>query len=166
MTASTLVVPLPWLSPPLSLNDREHWRPKAAKVRAARTEARWAIRAVRLPRLPAAEVVLVWRVRDWRRRDLDNLTATLKPCIDALVEANSGLKTADQVENWHEVEELMSDKTSQTEALGWFDPKRMQNDYELVKTYLGIDKPFDVTKYYTNSFLDKSIKMKAIKFEG
>jgi NitT/TauT family transport system substrate-binding protein len=85
--------------------------------------------------------------------------ADAKPCIDALVEANSGLKPDDQMVNWQEVEELMSDKTSQTIALGWFDPKRMENDYNLVKAYVGIEKPFDMTKYYTNAFLDKSIKM-------
>ena len=38
----------------------------------------------------------------------------------------------------------MSDKTSQTVALGWFDPKRMTDTYDLVKTYVGLDKPFDV----------------------
>jgi NitT/TauT family transport system substrate-binding protein len=82
------------------------------------------------------------------------------PCIQALVEANSGLQVKDQLVNWHEVEQLMSDKTSQTQALGWFDPKRMQETYDLVKQYVGIDKPFDISKYYTNEFLDKSIKMK------
>ena len=90
--------------------------------------------------------------------------ASPDPCIQALVEANSGLQPADQMVNWHEVEQLMSDKTSQTDALGWFDPKRMQDTYNLVKEYVGIDKPFDVTKYYTNEFMDKSIKMKAVPF--
>ena len=33
------------------------------------------------------------------------------PCVQALVEANSGLQPADQLVNWHEVEQLMSDKT-------------------------------------------------------
>jgi NitT/TauT family transport system substrate-binding protein len=83
-----------------------------------------------------------------------------KPCIQALVDANSGLQFADQMANWHEVEQLMSDKTSQTVALGWFAPQRMESDYKLVKAYVGIEKPFDVSKYYTNAFLDKSIKMK------
>ena len=36
----------------------------------------------------------------------------------------------------------------------------MESDYKLVKAYVGIEKPFDVSKYYTNAFLDKSIKMK------
>jgi NitT/TauT family transport system substrate-binding protein len=87
-----------------------------------------------------------------------------KPCIDALVEANSGLQADSQLVNWHEVEQLMSDKTSQTVALGWFDPKRMTDTYDLVKTYVGLDKPFDVKQAYTNDFLDKSIKMRDIPF--
>ena len=62
--------------------------------------------------------------------------------------------------NWREVEELMSDKTSQTVALGWFDPQRMEQTYDSVQTYVGLEKPFDVTSAYTNAFLDKSIKMK------
>ena len=88
--------------------------------------------------------------------------ANAKPCIDALVEANSGLRFDDQMINWQEVEQLMSDKTSETKGLGWFDPKRVQSDYALVKTYVGIDKPFDVTQHYTNAFLDPSIKMKKV----
>lgn len=56
----------------------------------------------------------------------------------------------------------MSDKTSQSVALGWFDPERMQQTYDLVKTYVGLEKPFDVTTAYTNAFLDKSIKMKPV----
>jgi NitT/TauT family transport system substrate-binding protein len=35
----------------------------------------------------------------------------------------------------------------------------MAADYDLVKEYIGIDKPFDVKTVYTNEFLDKSIKM-------
>jgi NitT/TauT family transport system substrate-binding protein len=87
-----------------------------------------------------------------------------KPCIQALVEANSGLQVDSQLVNWHEVEQLMSDNTSQTMALGWFDPKRMDDTYNLVKTYVGIEKPFDIGGAYTNAFLDKSIKMKVVPF--
>lgn len=93
-----LVVRLPWLSPPLSLNDRDHWATHAAKVQEVRDAARWVIRAARLPRLPAAEIVLCWRVRDFKRRDNDNLVATLKPCIDALVD--EGVLADD---NWQHV---------------------------------------------------------------
>jgi NitT/TauT family transport system substrate-binding protein len=86
------------------------------------------------------------------------------PCIQALVDANSGLEASGQLVNWQEVEQLMSDRISQTESLGWLDPKRMEDTYDLVKTYVGMDKPFDVKQAYTNDFLDKSIKMKAIPF--
>ena len=88
--------------------------------------------------------------------------ANPKPCVDALVEANSGLQADSQLVNWQEVEQLMSDQTSQTVALGWLDPKRMTGTYELVKTYVGLTTPFDVNQAYTNDFLDKSLKMKAI----
>src|SRR2546421_635768 len=61
------------------------------------------------------------------------------------------------------VEVLMSDKISQTVALGWHDDARMKADYDLVRDYIGIDKPFDVKAVYTNEFLDKSIKMVPVK---
>jgi NitT/TauT family transport system substrate-binding protein len=89
-----------------------------------------------------------------------------QPCIDALVDANSGLQPSDQMDNWREVEQLMSDKTSQTMALGWFDPNRVEKDYELVRTYLGIDRQFDPNAHYTNEFLDQSIKMKPVASGG
>jgi len=87
-----------------------------------------------------------------------------RPCIASLVEANSGLKLEDQEVNWKEVEQLMSDETAQTAALGWLDAARMKSDYELVKTYVGIEQPFEVDKHFTDDFLDRSIKMKAVKF--
>ena len=43
--------------------------------------------------------------------------------------------------------------------LGWFDPKRMEADYELVKTYFGLEKPFYIKETYTDEFLDRTIKM-------
>ena len=85
------------------------------------------------------------------------------PCVRALVDTNGALDYDNELQNWHLVEVLMSDKTSQTVALGWHDDKRMQDDYALVRDYIGIDKPFDVKTVYTNDFLDKSIKMKVVK---
>ncbi|HEV2430101.1 MAG TPA: ABC transporter substrate-binding protein [Burkholderiales bacterium] len=86
-----------------------------------------------------------------------------KPCVQALVDANGALKFDNELTNWELVEVLMSDKISQTVALGWHDDARMKADYELVRDYVGIDKPFDVKTVYMNEFLDKSIKMKAVK---
>ena len=82
-----------------------------------------------------------------------------KPCVQALVDANGALKYDNEMTNWLLVEVLMSDKTSKTVALGWHDEARMAADYDLVKTYIGLDKTFDVKTAYTNEFLDKSIKM-------
>jgi NitT/TauT family transport system substrate-binding protein len=84
------------------------------------------------------------------------------PCIHALVEANGALRFDNESTNWALVKVLMSDKISRTVALGWLDDKRMANDYELVKTYIGITKPYDVKTAYTNEFLDKNIKMVAV----
>ena len=86
-----------------------------------------------------------------------------RPCVQALIDANGALSFDNELVNWQLVEVLISDKISQSVALGWHDDKRMQADYALVKDYIGIDKPFDVKSAYTNAFLDKSIKMKVVK---
>jgi NitT/TauT family transport system substrate-binding protein len=82
-----------------------------------------------------------------------------RPCVQALVDAGGALKFDNELQNWGLVEVLMSDKFSREVALGWHDPGRMQADYELVRDYIGIEKPFDVKTVYTNEFLDRSIKM-------
>jgi len=82
-----------------------------------------------------------------------------EPCVQALVDANGALKYDNEFQNWKLVEVLMSDKFSREMALGIHEDKRMQDDYELVREYIGIDKPFDVKSVYTNEFLDRSIKM-------
>jgi NitT/TauT family transport system substrate-binding protein len=86
-----------------------------------------------------------------------------RPCVQALIDANGALSFDNELVNWQLVEVLMSDKISQTVALGWHDDKRMQADYALVRDYIGLDKPSDVKTTYTNEFLDKSIKMKAVQ---
>jgi NitT/TauT family transport system substrate-binding protein len=82
-----------------------------------------------------------------------------KPCVQALVDANGALKLDNELTNWGLVEVLMSDKFSKSVALGIHDDGRMKADYELVRDYVGIEKPFDVKSVYTNEFLDRSIKM-------
>ena len=82
-----------------------------------------------------------------------------KPCVQAMIDANGALKFDNELQNWHLVEVLMSDKYSREVALGIHDDKRMADDYALVKQYIGLDKEFDVKSVYTNEFLDRSIKM-------
>jgi NitT/TauT family transport system substrate-binding protein len=81
------------------------------------------------------------------------------PCVQALIEANGALKFDNELTNWKLVEVLMSDKHSREVALGIHDDDRMKADFELVREYIGLEKPFDVKSTYTNEFLDRSIKM-------
>lgn len=84
---------LPWTAPPLSGNDRMHWRKKAAITAAIREEVRNRVALSQFTTQPwpvdAAHVVveLHYWPRDRRRRDADNLWPTLKVCADALVDA-------------------------------------------------------------------------------
>ncbi len=86
--------------------------------------------------------------------------ADVSPCLKALMAGVSGLDEANQRDQWNRIKELMTDPTTTGVALGAFDAKRMQNDYDMVKTYFGMEKDFDVTKVYSNDFLDKNVKMK------
>ena len=82
-----------------------------------------------------------------------------KPCLDALFAAVSGLDRPTQHNQWQRIKELMRDKTTTAIGLGYFDGQRVAADYDLVKTYIGMDLPFDVKAAYSNEFLDQSIKM-------
>ncbi|MCZ4557967.1 hypothetical protein O4215_20610 [Rhodococcus maanshanensis] len=80
---------LPYTKPPLSLNDRGASRgasfAKAAATRTLREQVVALAEAAGLPRnLDHVTVQLHYRPRDNRRRDTDNLVATLKPIADAL----------------------------------------------------------------------------------
>jgi NitT/TauT family transport system substrate-binding protein len=89
--------------------------------------------------------------------------ADVNPCLDALLQATSGLEKPTQLNQWERIKSMMADKYTTTKALGWIDPGRMQSDYDLVQTYLGMEKPFDVKSAYTTRFLDESIKMDSSK---
>lgn len=86
---------------------------------------------------------------------------TPKPCIDALVAANSGLKVGSSMKNWNLVTELMNDATSRKVALGHFDDTRMTSDYKMVETYFNLEKPFDIKGAYSNAFLNSAVKFPA-----
>ena len=82
------------------------------------------------------------------------------PCVKALVDQVSGLEeTENETVNWQLTMQLMSDEVSRTKGLGFMDPARMQNDYDLVAKYLGVTTPFDVKAMYTDEFLDPSIRV-------
>ncbi len=78
---------LPWKAPPLSLNDRMHWAPKARLTKQVRTIGFAKARASRIPDLEKCSVELVWYVNTRHRRDVDNPVLTLKALCDGLVDA-------------------------------------------------------------------------------
>ncbi|MEU0871633.1 hypothetical protein [Nocardia brasiliensis] len=86
---SRAVLELPWTAPPLTLNARRATRgamfAHARKVAEVRAKVLELAEAADLPRgLAHVTVQLHYRPRDQRRRDTDNLVATLKPACDAL----------------------------------------------------------------------------------
>lgn len=83
------------------------------------------------------------------------------PCLKALMASVSGLDEANQRDQWNRIKELMRDPTTTSTALGAFDDQRVKNDFEMVKTYFGLEQPFEASMAYTNEFLDTSIKMTA-----
>ena len=70
--------------------------------------------------------------------------ADVAPCLKALLDQASGLDKENQERQWERIKFLMTDDFTTTKALGWIDAERMKKDYELVQTYLGMEKPFDV----------------------
>lgn len=81
------------------------------------------------------------------------------PCLKALMASVSGLDEANQRDQWNRIKEMMRDPTTTSTALGAFDEKRVKSDLEMVKTYFGLEQPFEASSAFTNEFLDTSIKM-------
>jgi crossover junction endodeoxyribonuclease RusA len=75
-----------WPSPPLTANQRHHWRKKADITRKVRAASARAARDV--PFYDKIRVGLTWVVRTHHRRDVDNTVPTLKALCDGLVDAD------------------------------------------------------------------------------
>src|SRR5712691_12839541 len=89
--------------------------------------------------------------------------ADVAPCLKALLDQASGLDKENQERQWERIKFLMTEEFTTTKALGWIDAERMKKDYELVQTYLGMEKPFDVNSAFSVKMLDTSVKMDASK---
>lgn len=85
--ATSYLLPLPYERPPLTANQRHHWRRRARLTAGVRSTTAALARSVGVPALGRCSVRLVWSVTDRRRRDVDNLVPTLKACADGLVDA-------------------------------------------------------------------------------
>ena len=79
------------------------------------------------------------------------------PCNQALAQAASQ-KIDDVNANWDLVIGFMDHPVTRENALGYFDPARLEQDYKWVDASFEIE-PYDVTEAYTNEFLDTSVKM-------
>ena len=80
--------------------------------------------------------------------------ADFEPCLKVLLDQVTGLDREEQLLQWGRIKYLMADEFTTTKGLGWIDEGRMQKDYELVQTYLGIEKPFAVESAFTTRLLD------------
>jgi crossover junction endodeoxyribonuclease RusA len=81
----TIYLPLP--PDALKPNARVHWRTKAKATKTYRETARWAAHAPHPAAWKAAEIQAHFRFKQDRRRDRDNLLASLKAAFDGLVDA-------------------------------------------------------------------------------
>jgi crossover junction endodeoxyribonuclease RusA len=83
---------LPYSKPPLSLNDQPTASMgarmgRAALIKSVRRDGEMLARSAGIPPLARFSATLHWRPARNARRDALNLTATLKPLVDGLVDA-------------------------------------------------------------------------------
>lgn len=82
-----LTMPLSFTRPPLSANDRTHWRPRARIIRQVRHEAATRARAMRWGPYKYIAVQFHYQQSVTRRQDRGNLMPTHKALLDGLVDA-------------------------------------------------------------------------------
>jgi len=87
--------PLPYPRPPLTLNQRLHWAPKARLAAELKDYGTAYTRKHKIPRLDRYTFVLHWAPRQVRNRDGDNLIPTLKHLVDGYCRATGAADTAD-----------------------------------------------------------------------
>jgi len=78
---------LPYRRPPLNLNQRLHHMAEYRIKTQLKQDIILLARAHKIPRLAAVTAELVWFKGDNRVADSDNISPTLKPCLDGLVSA-------------------------------------------------------------------------------
>lgn len=83
------MIVLPWPSKDLSPNARVHFRARAAEAKAYREQAYWMTKASDEPRPADGPIMLRldFHPPDSRRRDLDNMLASIKSALDGIADA-------------------------------------------------------------------------------
>jgi len=87
--SDTYVIRLPWPRPALWQNRRVHWRARHAATKGARADA-WAMACdagLHFSGFTAPRLVFSFYPPDKRRRDLQNMPATMKAQIDGIADA-------------------------------------------------------------------------------
>jgi hypothetical protein len=84
--------------------------------------------------------------------------------LKALLDQVTGFDREEQFLQWGRIKYLVADEFTTTKGL-WIDEGRMRKHYELVQTYLGIERPFAVESAFTSKLLDPAVKMDASKVE-
>lgn len=85
--AEIYVIRLSWPSKPLWQNSRCHWAKRARAVAAHKHEA-WALaREAAVAKMPNARLEISFHPPDRRRRDIQNMPATMKAAIDGIADA-------------------------------------------------------------------------------
>jgi crossover junction endodeoxyribonuclease RusA len=87
VTSFELDIPLHRGRPPLTANQRLHWAEKGRRTRTIREAVAWRARQAKVPAAQHVTAQLHYTTGDNRSRDTDNLVATQKPAVDALVSA-------------------------------------------------------------------------------
>ena len=85
----TLIIPhLPYAE--LNPNSRVHWAVKARAVKASKEEVGWLAKAQWGDQKPMVKARIHYEffAKNQRRRDLDNLLASMKYCPDSLIEVD------------------------------------------------------------------------------
>ena len=83
----------------------------------------------------------------------------IDPCLDALLADVSGIDRTVSRNEWERVKQLMRTPESENVALGWLTPERVAADYNMISSYIGIEKSFDPQAGFSNDFLSTEIKM-------
>lgn len=89
VTAGEVRIALPWPDKKLSPNARVHWAAKAKAVKAARSAAYFLAIQARVRRTTVGPIATKFEFcpPDGRRRDRDNLIASMKAATDGLADA-------------------------------------------------------------------------------
>lgn len=86
MTTITRILELPYETPPLTANQRLHFRVEARIIAGVRRDGALLARSALLPKgIDYAKITLHWQPSTVRKRDRGNLAPTVKALVDGIV---------------------------------------------------------------------------------